>query len=598
VTTATLRFADSPVPWAGLAVLFAAQAARTPGAPAVLDGGRTLSYAELDQRANDLAHRLLAAGARPDEPVAVALPRSADYVVSVLGVLKAGGCYLPLPETAPEARIRFMLEQTRARILVTSGQETYGLQAACPPGPGASTTAPAVAVHPDQAAYIMYTSGSTGTPKGIAVTQRSVAGFAADQRWEPAAPHRVLMHAATSFDPSVFEIWLPLLTGGTVVVAPPGELDTDVLARTITDGAATIAAFTPAVLNLMADHAPDVLAAMRLVWTAGDVVPPATVARLLAQDPPVTLASAWGTTETTIISSWHPLTAPPAATVPIGTPMDNTRLYLLDSRLRPVPPGTVGEIYAGGLGLARGYVAQPALTAERFIADPYGPPGTRLYRTGDLARRQPGGTLEFAGRADSQLKIRGYRVEPAEIEAALLSHPAIAQAAVIAREDTPGDRRLAAYLVPAPGTAIDPDTVRAHAAATLPGYAVPATLTVLDQLPLTPNGKLDRTALPAPAITAGTTAPRTPREHQLAAIFTDILGLPQVGIHDNFFDLGGHSLLATRLVNQIRAQLGREMTIDTLFDAPTIATLSSRLEVSAPASRRPLLRRAQHQEDL
>jgi amino acid adenylation domain-containing protein len=601
----TSRWNDTaaPVPRQGLAALFAAQAARTPDAPAVTEAGRALSYAELDQRANELAGRLLAAGARPDEPVAVALPRSADYVATVLAVLKAGGCYLPLPDSAPEARIRLMLEQTRARILVADGGPSYGL-VKIPPGPGASPRAPGVTVHPDQAAYIMYTSGSTGAPKGVTITQRSVAGFALDRRWQAAEPHRVLMHAATGFDPSTFEIWAPLLTGGTIVVAPPGELDTDVLAAAIRDGGATCAALTPPVLNLLVEEAPDALARMRLVWTAGDVVSPVAVGRLLARppapgQPPVRVAAAWGTTETTIISSWHPVTRPPGPAVPIGSPMDNVRLYVLDDRLRPAPPGATGEIYAGGLGLARCYAAQPALTAERFIADPCGPPGQRLYRTGDRGRWAPGGILEFAGRADSQLKIRGHRVEPAEVEAALLTHPGIAQAAVIAREDQPGDRRLTAYLVPAAtAPAPDPGAVRAHAAATLPGYAVPTAIVTLAELPLTPNGKLDRAALPAPAPPAAGTAPRTPRERQLCQIFADLLAIPHVGIHDNFFDLGGHSLLATRLVNRIRTALGREMTIDMLFDAPTVATLTSRLDDTAPASRPPLLRRAQrHQEN-
>jgi pristinamycin I synthase-3/4 len=596
--TMTARWNDTaqPVPGEGLAALFAGQAARTPDAPAVSDAGRTLSYAELDQRANHLAHRLLAAGAGPDEPVAVSVPRSADYIVSVLAVLKAGGCYLPLPDNAPESRIRFMLEQARARVLVAGGGPSYGLGTTCRPGPGTRADPPAVAVHPDQAAYIMYTSGSTGTPKGIAVTQRAVAGFALDRRWQDTEPHRVLMHATTAFDPSTFEIWMPLLTGGTVVVAPPGELDTDVLAAVISEGGATTAAFTPPVFNLMAEEAPDALSRMRLVWTAGDVVSAVTVGRLLARQSPVKVAAAWGTTETTIISSWYPVTAAPGTPVPIGSPMDNVRLYVLDGRLRPAPPGTAGEIYAGGAGLARCYVAQPGLTAERFVADPYGPPGARLYRTGDRGRWLPGGILQFAGRTDSQLKIRGYRVEPAEVEAALLAHPDVAQAAVIAREDRPGDRRLVAYLVPA-AAALDPSAVRAHAAAALPSYAVPTAIVALTELPLTPNGKLDRTALPAPAHSEDRTPPRTPQEHQLCTIFADILNIPHVGIHDNFFDLGGHSLLATRLVNRIRADLGRELSVDMLFDEPTVATLSSRLSASTPASRPPLLRRAHHQED-
>jgi pristinamycin I synthase-3/4 len=613
----TNRWNDTaaPIPGAALAALFAEQAARTPHAPAIRDGAGLrgageLSYAELDQRANHLAARLLAAGVRPDEPVAVSVPRSAGFIISVLAVLKAGACYLPLPETAPDARVRFMLDETGARILIADGGPSHGLETITP-GPGTSAVPPAVTVHPDQAAYIMYTSGSTGTPKGIAVSQRSVAGFAADSRWRAGreaagAPHRVLMHTTTAFDPSVFEMWVPLLSGGTIIVAPPGDLDTDVLARTIRDGDATMAFFTPAVFNLMAEEAPDALARMRLVWQGGDVMSPVMAARLLDRGSPVRLVNAWGATEITIISSWYPVTEAPDASIPVGSPMDNVRLYVLDDRLRLVPPGTVGEIYAGGLGVARGYAGRPALTAERFVADPYGPPGARLYRTGDQGRWRHGevlgrGILEFAGRNDSQVKIRGYRIEPAEVEAALVAHPGVAQAAVTARADRTGERNLTGYLVPSgpgPGTVLDLDAVRAHAAVTLPGYAVPAVLVVLAELPLTANGKLDRAALPDPEVEAGDTAPRTPQEQQLCAIFAEILGLPEVGIHDNFFDLGGHSLLATRLVNRIRAALGREMTIDVLFEAPTVATLSSRLTDSAPVTSRPaLVRRSHHQED-
>jgi pristinamycin I synthase 3 and 4 len=580
-----------PVPQETLAGLFAAQAARTPDAVAVSDAGRTLTYAELDQRANHLAHRLVAAGAGPDEAVAVAVPRSADYIVSVLAVLKAGGCYLPLPDNAPQARIRFMLEQARVRVLVTDGSESYGLERTCRPEESGRADPPLITLHPDQAAYIMFTSGSTGTPKGIAITQRSIAGVALDQCWQVAEPHRTLMSTPATFDPSTTEIWVPLLTGGTIVVAPPGRLDTDVLAATIRRGRVTTAFFTPVVFNLMVEEAPDTLAGLRLVWTGGDVVSPTMVRRLLAEKFPVRIAAAWGATEIAIMSSWYPVTRPPGTLVPIGAPMDNVQLYVLDDKLQPVPPGTIGEIYVGGLGVGRCYIGQPGLTAERFVADPYGSPGARLYRTGDQGRWLRDGTIDFVGRTDAQLKIRGHRVEPAEVEAALLTHPDVAQAAVIAREDGTGDRRLVAYLVPAALVgALDPGAARAHAATTLPPYAVPAAVVVLPELPLTPNGKLDRAALPAPSIAVDTEdiAPRTLQEQQLCTLFADILGLPRVGIHDNFFDLGGHSVLATRLVNQIRAELNCEVRVDMVFEAPTVADLMERL-FGAVDTERPLL---------
>ncbi|WP_214103837.1 non-ribosomal peptide synthetase [Acrocarpospora catenulata] len=576
-------------PVGSLPELFAAQARRTPDAVAVHDDDVLLTYAELDRRANALACRLAGEGVGRDEPVAILQRRSAEYVVSVLGVLKAGGVYLPLPHNAPPGRREFMIRQTGARILITDGPDTSGLTV-LRPDRASRDLPPDIGIHPDQGAYIMYTSGSTGAPKGILVTQRNVVDFALDSRWRAEPPDRALMHSALAFDASTFDIWTPLLSGGRIVVAPAGDLDTEVLARTIRSGGVTSAVFTAALFHLMVEDAPDALAGLRLVWAAGDVVSVESVARLLRRGSGTQVATAWGTTETTVISSWHPVSEADGRTMPIGTPMDNTRLYVLDRWLRIVPPGVTGELYVGGSGLARGYVAQPGLTAERFVADPYGPPGERLYRTGDLARRLPDGVLDFVGRADGQVKIRGYRVEPGEIETVLTRHPDVAHAAVVPREDRPGDRRLVAYLVPADGTA-DVPAVRAHAALSLPDYMVPAAFVTLDRLPLTANGKVDRRALPAPQTQIGTTAPRTPQEEALCRLFADVLSLPQVGPDDNFFDLGGHSLLATRLVNRVRAALDVDLTVVALFEAPTAASLAARLTAppdSAPA--RPKLR--------
>ncbi|MFE4588363.1 amino acid adenylation domain-containing protein [Streptomyces laurentii] len=576
-----------PVVDEDLAVLFARQAAATPAASAAVEGDRSISYRDLDRRANHLAHALVAAGCAPDDPVAIRLPRGIDYLVTVLAVIKAGGGPLPLPGSAPLARQQRMVDHMRAKLLVTAepATELTGVTVVAP-SPGAAEHGPAVTTHPDLTAYTMFTSGSTGTPKAVSVPHRAVAEFVADRAWGRLRPADTLMHSPTSFDPSTFEIWLPLLTGGRVVIAPEGDLDTEVLARTLVDGKATTAVFTSALFNLMVAEARPALAALDLVWMAGDVVSPASVADLVAHAPRTAVAAAWGTTETTIISSWHPIGTAPARTVPIGRAMDHTGLYLLDERLRPVPPGVPGEVYVTGTGLARGYAYQPDVTAVRFVADPYGPAGGRMYRTGDLARYRPDGVLEFEGRVDAQLKVRGFRIEPAEVEAALTGHPDVAHATVTADEE-----RLVGYLVPAD---VDVAAVRAHIARTLPDYMVPSLFVTLDRLPLTGNGKVDRKALPAPgpgASDAAYVAPRDERETVLCAMFAEILKAPRVGVHDNFFDLGGHSLLATRLLNRVRTRFGTHLNVAALFESPTVAALAARLGDGTQRARPKLRRR-------
>ncbi|WP_329619492.1 amino acid adenylation domain-containing protein [Streptomyces sp. NBC_01255] len=575
-----------PVVDEDLAVLFARQAAATPEAIAAVEGDRSISYRDLDRRANHLAHALVAAGCAPDDPVAVRQPRGIDYLVTVLAVIKAGGGYLPLPGSAPLARQQRMVDHMRAALLVTD--EPTGLTGVTivTPSRGTEEHGPTTTTHPDRTAYTMFTSGSTGTPKAVGVSHRSVAEFVADRAWEGLRPADTLMHSPTSFDPSTYEIWLPLLTGGRVVIAPEVDLDTEVLARTIVDGRATTAVFTSALFNLMVAEARPALSALDLVWVAGDVVSPASVGDLLADAPRTAVAAAWGTTETTVISSWYPIATAPARTVPIGRAMDNTGVYLLDERLQPVPPGVPGEVYVTGTGLARGYAHQPDVTAARFVADPYGPAGGRMYRTGDLARYRPDGVLEFDGRADAQLKVRGFRIEPAEVEAALTGHPDVAHATV-----TADGERLIGYLVPQD---VDVAAVRAHAALTLPDYMVPSVFVTLERLPLTGNGKVDRKALPAPDPSASETAyvaPRDEREAALCEMFAEVLKAPRVGVHDNFFDLGGHSLLATRLLNRVRTRFGASLSVAALFESPTVAALAARLGEAATRSRPKLRRR-------
>ncbi|MFJ2787292.1 MULTISPECIES: amino acid adenylation domain-containing protein [unclassified Streptomyces] len=585
----------------GLAEAFTRQAALTPGAPAVSDTDGTLDYAELDRRSDLLAGRLRRRGVTAETRVAILQQRSADLIVSMLAVLKAGGCFVPLPLTAPTERLRDMLRQAGAELLLVD-DVLRDHEAASGTGTGTGTgigtltvtgfrateadraAVPAASAHPEQAAYIMYTSGSTGAPKGVVTTQRGVLAFARDRCWNDERPRRALLHSPHAFDASTCEIWVPLLSGGEVVVAPVGDVDgTVVRAAGLTD-----VLLVSGLFQVIAEEDPDCFTGVREVMTGGDVISPAAVRAVLRRHPGLTVRATYGPTELTMCSVQLPLRDPDAVpdSVPLGLPMDNTAAYVLDDRLRPVPVGVVGELYASGAGLARGYDGRPGQSAERFLADPFGAPGTRMYRTGDLARWRADGTLEFAGRADSQVKIRGFRVEPGEVESVLVRHPHVAQAHVHAREDRPGDKRLVGYLVPAVPSP-DLTGIRAAAASVLPPYMVPAALVPLRQLPLTPNGKIDRRLLPAPDETASGTehvAPRDDRERALCALFAEVLQIPRVGVHDGFFTLGGHSLLAIRLINRIRTTLGADLGVATLFQAPTVAELATRL--AAPGGTR------------
>ncbi|MFJ5548010.1 amino acid adenylation domain-containing protein [Streptomyces sp. NPDC093225] len=590
------------VPDRSLARLFETVAAEHPDAPAVRADGTTLTYAELDVRANRLAHRLAALGTGPERTVATLLERSPAVVVATLAVVKAGGTYAPLSAGYPLDRLTYVMAGTRASVLVVDAatrdhelvaqarrEGTEIVDLTDPSLDAEPATAPDVAVHPDQLAYVIYTSGSTGAPKGVGVTQRNVADLAADGCWHGGAQQRVLMHAPHAFDASTYELWVPLLTGGTVVVAPEGSLDTREYARIIAEHRVTAALFTPVLFNLMTEEEPGALATMRQVWTGGDNVPVGAVQRAVDRCPDTEIVATYGPTETSVICSWFPMRAPHRVgrSVPIGRAMDNTRLYVLDERLAPVPPGVPGELYIGGPGLARGYLGRPDLTAGRFVADPFtDEPGARMYRSGDIVKWAGDGLLDFVGRADGQVKVRGFRIELGEVEAALAKDPALVQVAAVVREDRPGDRRLTGYLVPAQGTAVDTAAIRESLAAALPEYMIPSAFVVLDALPQTPNGKLDRKALPAPTA-AGPTAgrePRTPTERLLCGLFAAVLGLERVGVDDNFFDLGGHSLLATRLVNRIRDALDADLAVGTLFAAPTVAALAAAVGAGTAAA--------------
>ncbi|MER6363952.1 amino acid adenylation domain-containing protein [Kitasatospora sp. NPDC001527] len=574
------------------------QAARTPDAVALAHDGGTVTYAELNTRANRLAHHLTAAGVGPESPVALLMERSVDLVVATLAVLKAGGCYVPMHASLPPERMAALLADTGAPVLLTDRAEPGFAHTATVVRPGDEAGRPdhdpALPVHPDRLAYVMFTSGSTGTPKGVAVRHRDVVDLADDRRWRDGRHERILLHSPHAFDAATYELWTPLLHGGTVVVAPPGTLDAAALHALATRHAVSAVFLTKALFDLVAEQAPETFRALRVVCTGGEAASGTLMRRVLDHCPDLLLAHVYGPTEATTFATFHHLV--PAdldgARAPIGLPLDNMRAHVLDARLQPVPPGVPGELYVSGAGLARGYWRRAALTAERFVADPYDE-GGRMYRTGDLVRRRADGAIEFLGRIDGQVKLRGFRIELGEIEAVLSRHPAVRQVIVVAREDRPGDTRLVGYCaVPAAALDAHPDLatgLRRFAADTLPGYMVPSAVVVLPALPLNANGKVDRRALPAPDLGADTAgrAPRDEREQALCALFGELLGIDDITIDDDFFALGGHSLLATRLVGRVRADLGAELAIADLFQAPTVAALAARI---AGASARPALR--------
>ncbi|MFJ8141727.1 non-ribosomal peptide synthase/polyketide synthase [Streptomyces sp. NPDC096013] len=557
---------EHPVPATTLPELFRAQAARTPDATALVFEGRSLTYAELDTQVEHTARALAALGAAPERTVAVTLPRSLELVVALLAVHRAGAAYLPLDPDYPEDRLALMVEDARPVHIV---RDTL------PTGPEGQLP---TSYDPSSPAYVIYTSGSTGRPKGVVVPHEGIVNrlLWMQDAYGLTADDRVLQKTPSSFDVSVWEFFWPLITGATLVVArPEGHRDPAYLAGLIREQGVTTVHFVPSMLQLFLEEpAAADCTVLRRVMCSGEALPVALTHRFHDVLTTAGLHNLYGPTEAAVDVTAVEI-APDAAGVPIGRPVWNTRTYVLDAGLRPVPPGVPGELYLAGIQLARGYLDRPGLTAERFVADPYGAPGTRMYRTGDLARWNADGTIDYLGRTDDQVKVRGFRVEPAEIEGVLTTYPSVAHAVVVVRE-----QRLVAYVVPAGGTgAADTESIRAHTAAALPAHMVPAVFVTLDALPLTPNGKLDRAALPAPDFTTRTgTAPRGPREEILAGLFGDVLGLEPVGADDDFFTLGGHSLLAMRLVSRVRSVLGADLTVRTVFEAPTPAQLAARLD--------------------
>ena len=588
--------------------LFERQAEATPDRVALAADGFALTYAELDARAARLAAHLAALGVGPERIAAVCLERSPELVVALLAVLRAGGAYLPLDPGYPRERLEFMLADARPRALVAGPGAPADL---APPGLRAvDLRLPISAVDGSRAAfvrpeagaahlaYVIYTSGSTGRPKGTLVSHGAIANRLLWMRDAfPLGPGDAVLHKTPfSFDASIWEIFLPLLCGSRVELAEPlGHRDASYLVRAVADRRVTVLQLVPSMLGPFLDEVAAGEAGsrcrrvLRRLFCGGETLPAALASRsrqLLGAE----VCNLYGPTEAAIDATFHPAIAGDAEgpAVPIGRPLDNVRVLLLAPRRGLAPDGAVGEIHIGGAGLARGYLDRPDLTAERFVPDPWsGVAGARLYTTGDLARRRPDGALEFLGRIDDQVKLRGLRIELAEIESALAAHPGVAEAAVALREDPPGPAdapgavRLVAYLVPRPGATVAEDDLLARLAARLPRSMVPTAFVALQTLPRLPNGKVDRRALPAPAarsLAAGSIAPRTPTEEVLAARWAEVLGVPRLGVYDDVYELGWHSLLATQLASKLRRTFGVEVPLRALFERPTVAALAARID--------------------
>ncbi|MEV6796035.1 amino acid adenylation domain-containing protein, partial [Streptomyces sp. NPDC051320] len=583
--------------------VFAVWAAATPEAVAVSGSGAGLTYSALDEVSADLGRCLVGLGVRGEGCVGVLMDRSAGVVTASLAVVRSGGVYVPLDGRWPDERLRqaaavtdlralvvdeggaghAWVEEMRGRVPVVVVDAVGRVIAGAPEKQGVLPSP----MGGDRLAYVMFTSGSTGVPKGVGVSHADVVALAADSAWRDTAD-AVLMHSAYVFDASTFEIWVPLLGGGRIVVAPRGQLEPHVLREVVTAEGVTALFMTTALFNVIAETGSDALTGVRVVCAGGELATPGGMQQVAALLPDTHVLHVYGPTETTTFATRFTVTADgPAGSPAIGRALDGMHVYVLDAGLGLVPQGVVGELYVAGR-VARGYVGRPGLTSTRFLADPFDVSGGRMYRTGDLVRWNTQGELEYIARADGQVKLRGYRIEPGEVEGVLMAAPSVASACVVVREDLAGDRRLVAYVVPAANKVLEQTELATGIARVLPEYMVPSAFVVLEALPLTPNGKVDRRALPAPDIAGGDggRGPRSAEEEILCGLFADVLGRDRVSVHDNFFALGGHSLLATRLVSRVRSALGVELEIRTLFEHPTPAELAARLHVADQARAR------------
>jgi enterobactin synthetase component F len=570
-----------PVPDTTLAALIAATMAERPDAEALVFEGRSMSYRALDRRSAALAGALAARGIGPGDLVAVALDRSFELIVALVGVIRAGAAYLPLDASHPAERIARIMQAAAPRLLLAEAPLAGGIALLPPsewPDAGVAPAGPA----PGAAAYAIYTSGSTGEPKGAVIEHRAIVNRLAWMRaqYGIAASDRVLQKTPATFDVSVWEFFLPLIAGATLVIAPPGaHRDPAAIARLIRGQRVSTAHFVPSMLAAFLAHPDAAGIAMTRVFCSGEALT-AELRDRFHDTLTAELHNLYGPTEAAVdVSWWNASRGDRSQPMPVGFPVWNTRLYVLDAALRPLPPGVTGELFIAGVQLARGYLGRPELTDRAFIADPFHP-GERMYRTGDLARFRPDGAILYLGRADGQVKLRGFRIELGEIEAAIASSPLVLQNRVIAREDRPGDQRLVAYLVPAPD--YEAEDLRAHVAARVPDYMVPSVFVPMDALPVNASGKLDRAALPAPDLpTTDGRAPATETERRLATLFAEALGVPKVGAEDDFFALGGHSLLAVDLMLRVQETFGRDPGLGALFEYPTVERLARLLESTA-----------------
>jgi amino acid adenylation domain-containing protein len=584
--------------------LFAAQVERVPDAVAVeFCAARQLTYRELDARANQLAHYLRRLGVGPDVLVGLCVNRSLELVIGVLGILKAGGGYVPLDPTYPSDRLRLMLEETRTNVVVTQ----TALQAQVPPTAAhvlcldrdeaalaqESTETPNSGVSGEHLAYVIFTSGSTGKPKGVALCHRTLTNLIEWQAKAQRSPRdsTTLQFASLSFDVSCQEIFSTLGTGGRLLMIPESVRADFQELLDVVDRHSVARMFLPFVaLQQLASSAEEhgrFLPSLNEVITAGEQLKISdSIAQFMNHRPDGVLVNQYGPSESHVVTS-HELAGSPEdwpALPPIGRPIDNTQMYVLDAWLEPVPIGVMGDLYIGGTSLARGYVNRPELTAERFVPDPFSEdPGARLYKTGDKARYQPDGALEFLGRRDHQVKLRGYRVELGEIEAVLSQHPAVRETVVLVREETPENQQLVAYVVGAQKEVPSISEFRSFLKSELPDYMIPTAFVMMDALPLTPTGKVDRLVLPEPdnnlrELVGNFVPPRNPTEATLAQIWQNLLRVEQVGVHDNFFELGGHSLLATQVVSRIQKEFHVDLKMAHFFEMPTVAELAEGLE--------------------
>jgi nonribosomal peptide synthetase CepB len=553
--------------------LFRRQVERAPEATAVVAGDRVWSYAELDAWSGRLARALRDQGVRRGDRVGVVLERSVEVLAAWLGVWKAAAAFVPVDPDYPADRVVFMLADSavtavvcRQETLVPLGYRQVLVDAA---DDGEAILVP---VGADDLAYVMYTSGSTGTPKGVAISHGGVAALAGDPGWDVHAGDAVLMHAPHTFDASLYDVWVPLVSGARVMITEPGVVDAERLAAHVAAGL-TAVNFTAGHFRALVQESPESFAGLRDVAAGGDVVPLDVVERVRQACPRLRVWHTYGPTETTLCATWKAIEPGDRVgpTLPIGRPLPGRRLYVLDVFLRPLPPGVAGDLYIAGVGVAQGYLGRSALTAERFVADPFAA-GERMYRTGDLAYWTDEGELVFAGRADDQVKIRGYRVEPGEVEAALAGQPGVDQAVVIAR-----DGRLIGYVV-SDGD-VDPARLRDQIAKVLPEYMVPAAVLALAALPVNANGKVDREALPDPDFSGNIAGrePRTEAERALCELFAEVLGVERVGVDDSFFELGGDSIYSVKLAARARRR-GLAIEVAEVFEHRTPAGLATVVE--------------------